>query len=473
MKLKTTLKCENSFVILLTALCAITFQHASAQISTVCTDPDNIIYGLTGNGEIREINVNTAATGTVVKNNSYTGNSPSKANGMGYNYVDGKFYYFKRNVGSSPNEFVSFHPATGTVTMLATTTCAAEVHTGCVSSSGTGYYTIDTDGNLNYYNITTNSWTFITSTIVDQNGNDVDAVVRSQNAGDMSIDGWGNIWLVTSSNSNYGLYRFPANLPTTPVASFTVTRVIDPSSTTPTGQSFAGIAFNPTGQIYMATKNGNRLYRLENTLSLTFVGTLGTSDLGNDLTSCSFPYKILPVLWKEFSATLAKNNQITLSWEVYEQNNQGYFVEQSLDGLSWNSLGFVSAENNPNDLSEYSFTTMGTSSGNIYFRLRTTDKTGRNGYSDVRMLTMPKSNNQLIAVWPNPARENIQVSNLAEEGTPFQKARLFDLNGQILIEKQLQPGLNTISLSTLKTGTYVLSMVATNGTIQTQKIIKQ
>lgn len=473
MKLKTTLKCENSLVILLTAVCLFTFQNASAQISAVCTDPDNIIYGLTGSGEIREINVNTAASGSVVKNTTYTGNSPNKANGMGYNYVDGKFYYFKRNVGSTPNEFVSFHPATGTVTMLATTTCAAEVHTGCVSSSGTGYYTIDVDGNLNYYNITTDSWTFITSTIVDQDGNDVDAVVRSQNAGDMSIDGWGNIWLVTSSSSNYGLYRFPANLPTTPVASFTVTRVIDPSASTPTGQSFAGIAFNPTGQIYMATKSGNRLYRLENNLALTFVGTLGSSDLGNDLTSCSFPYKILPVLWKEFSATLARNNQITLNWEVYEQNNQGYYVEQSLDGVNWNSLGFVSAENNPNDLSQYSFTTMGTNAGNIYFRLRTTDKTGRNGFSDVRMLTMPKANNQLIAVWPNPARENIQVSNLAEEGTPFQKARLFDLNGQILIEKQLQPGLNTISLSTLKTGTYVLSMIATNGTTQTQKIIKQ
>lgn len=472
MKLNSTLNCGNLLVALLTLASVFSLSQASAQITTVCTDPDNVIYGLTGNGEIMEIDVNTGASGTVIKNNSYSGNSPNKANGMGYNYVDGKFYYFKRNVGTSPQEFVSFHPATGTVTILSTSTCTAEVHTGCVSSNGTGYYTVDTDGNLSYYNILTNSWTFITSNIVDQYGADVDAVIRSQNAGDMSIDGWGNIWLVTSSNSNYGLYRFPANLPTSPVASFTVTRVIAPTASTPTGQSFAGIAFNPTGQIYMATKNGNRLYRLENNLGLTFVGTLGTSDLGNDLTSCSFPYKILPVMWKGFSATLQKNNQITLNWEVFEQNNQGYYVEQSLDGVSWNSLGYVTAENNPNDLSAYTFTTMGSATGNIYFRLRTVDKAGRNGFSDVRMVTIQKTG-AVVSVWPNPAHDNVQVSNIAEEGTPFQKARLYDLNGQMMMEKQLQPGLNNLSLSALKTGTYVLTLVAGNGKIQTQKIIKQ
>lgn len=471
MKLNSTLTRENVFVILMTMCFTFVFQVATAQISTVCTDPTNFIYGLSGSGEIREINVNTGASATLVKSTTYPGNAPSRANGMGYNYVDGKFYYFKRNVTESTPEFVSFHPATNTLTILANSTCTNNVHTGCVSSNGTGYYTVDTDGNLNYYNITTNTWTFITSTIVDQFGNDVDAVVRSQNAGDMSIDGWGNIWLVTSSNSNYGLYRFPANLPTTPVASFTVTQVISPSTSTPTGQSFAGIAFNPTGQIYMATKNGNRLYRMENDFSLTFINHIG-SDLGNDLTSCSFPYRILPVLWKGFSASLVKENQIQLNWQVYEMNTEGYYVEQSLDGISWNSLGYVKAKNDPSDLTSYSFATTGTATGNIYFRLRTIDISGRTGFSDVRMVTIQKAG-ITVSVWPNPATDQVQVMNASNEGTPFNKARLYDLNGKLLSEKNLQPGNNSISLTTLKTGTYVLSLVATTGKTQTQKIIKQ
>ncbi|NJO24634.1 MAG: hypothetical protein HC867_00870 [Bacteroidia bacterium] len=213
------------------------------QISDVCTDPTNFIYGLKANGEIYPININTAQVGTVVKNNSYSGNSPSSANGLGYNYLDGKFYYFKRNYGSSPQEFVSFNPSTNTVTILASSTITDDIHTGSISVTGTGYYTIDVQGTVHYYNISTNTWTFITSTIVDQFGNDVDAVIRSQSAGDMAIDGLGNIWLLTASNTNYGLYKFIANLPTTPVASITVRQMIAPTASTPTGQSFAGIAF--------------------------------------------------------------------------------------------------------------------------------------------------------------------------------------------------------------------------------------
>ncbi|MDX1954975.1 MAG: hypothetical protein SFU20_05535, partial [Chitinophagaceae bacterium] len=68
MKLNSTLTRENVFVILMTMCFTFVFQVATAQISTVCTDPTNFIYGLSGSGEIREINVNTGASGTLVKN---------------------------------------------------------------------------------------------------------------------------------------------------------------------------------------------------------------------------------------------------------------------------------------------------------------------------------------------------------------------------------------------------------------------
>jgi hypothetical protein len=60
--------------------------NTTAQISLVCTDPSNIIYGLTGNGLIYEINLNTAATGSTIKNGTYSGNSPNSSNVLGYNY---------------------------------------------------------------------------------------------------------------------------------------------------------------------------------------------------------------------------------------------------------------------------------------------------------------------------------------------------------------------------------------------------
>jgi len=443
-----------------------------AQISSVCTDPQNIIYGLTGSGEIREINVNTAATGTVIKNTTYSGSSPSSANGLGYNYLDGKFYYFKRNVTSSSQEFVSFNPSTNTVTILAPSTCTDDVHTGCVSSSGTGYYTVDVDGNLSYYNIVTNTWTFITSTIVDQYGNDVDAVIRSQSAGDMAIDGWGNIWLVTANSSNYGLYRFPASLPTSPVASFTVTQIIAPTATTPTGQSFAGIAFSPSGQIYMATKSGNRLYRMESNLSLTYIGAMTTSDIGNDLTSCSFPLRVLPIMWRSFDAVLKSNNTVLLTWEVTEETNKGFYVQFSTDGARWENLTFIESKNLPETITRYSFTHFSKLSGKHYYRIRGVGRDDDESYSTVKTISI-KNEKQAISLWPNPAKNQVNIINDGSSGTVFVQAQIFDLSGKQLSEIRMSPGENTININSLRAGTYLIRLKAENGLSVNEKIIKQ
>src|SRR5688500_8638420 len=109
------------FLLLLAAF--VPSNQSSAQTSVVCTNPNTIIYGLTANGQIYGINTATGAT-SVVKNSTYSGNAPDRANGMGYNYVNKKFYYFKRAVGNSPQEFVSFEPLTNTVTLLASSTLA-------------------------------------------------------------------------------------------------------------------------------------------------------------------------------------------------------------------------------------------------------------------------------------------------------------------------------------------------------------
>ena len=50
-------------------------------------------------------------------------------------------------------------------------------------------------------------------------------------------------------------------MPTTSVAQLTVKRVIAPTASTSTGNSFAGIAFNANGQIFLGTRgddNGHK-----------------------------------------------------------------------------------------------------------------------------------------------------------------------------------------------------------------------
>ncbi len=472
MKLTPTLKLTRMLKVFLPALIILTAKSASAQITPVLGNPINYIYGLTGNGEIDEIDNLTAATKVVIKNTTYSGNSASSANGLAYNTFNGKFYYFKRNVTSTPQEFVSFDPKTNTVTQLHISTCADDIHTGCVSFDGNGYYTVDILGNLNYYNILTNTWKVITSSFLDQFGNNVTNVIKTQSAGDMAIDGSGNIWLLTSSSSNYALYKISAPMPTNSVASITVSRYIDPATATPTGNSFAGIAFNANGQIFVSTKNDNRLYRLINISTLSFVGTFTTGDTGNDLTSQNFPTAVLAVTWKSFDVNVQRNNYVTLNWTVAEEDSKGFYVQHSMDGMNWEDLTFIQTKNIPETDRNYTYSYTNNQNGKQYYRIRQVDIIGKEHYSDVKTITI-NNDKQNVEIWPNPAKDFLQVVNKDAQSTNSSIAQIVDLSGRVHSEKQLQSGVNTFNISALPTGIYVVRIQGSNGISFDKKIIKQ
>jgi hypothetical protein len=155
------------------------FLHSGAQ---TCSDPVNVIYGLTNAGTIHPINVNTGVAGPAI-NPAYPGNAPDQSNGLGYNLLNGKFYYFKRIPSSTIIEFVSFDPATNTYAMLSNPATTSSVYSGSITVDGLGYYCWDTQGTLFYYNISSDTWTTITSTIVDQFGKDVDSIIRLNGSG--------------------------------------------------------------------------------------------------------------------------------------------------------------------------------------------------------------------------------------------------------------------------------------------------
>jgi hypothetical protein len=459
-------------VIFFAAVVVLFTAKSSAQTSSVCTDPANYIYGLTANGEIYPINVNNAVTGAATKNSTYAGNAPGSANGLGYNPVNERFYYFKRNVNMDPQEFVSFAPTTNTVTVLASSCMPAKVHTGCVSANGAGYYTIDIDGNFGYYNIATNSWTLITSSFKDQFNNDVSAVIQSQSAGDIAIDGLGNLWIITSSSSKYGVYKLNPPLPVTPVPQLSVTQVLAPSTPTPSGNIIAGIAFNPTGQIYLSTKYDERLYRLEDNLTTTFIACFSTSDVGNDLTSCSFPMGTLPVVWKNVTATLSGKNNAQISWQVIEENNKGFYIQHKTNGSNWIDIIFIPSRNSPEEIKSYAYLHQNIAGGKHYYRIRQVDIDGKESFSETRIISV-SDKNAILTVWPNPATDNISLQNNGEGPGLFVKAQLLDLSGRIVAEKKLQPGVNTLSLSSLHRGMYLLKLYNAEQTIYSQQIIKQ
>ncbi len=478
MKLVFTQK-ESSYAksILLAIFCIVASQTLSAQI---CASPNTIIYGLDGSGNIYPINVTNANVGSLVNTanystatTGYTPSSPSQPNGFGYNTANGLFYYFKINPGTGSQQFISYNPTTNKYLTLAPSPTTATVHAGCVNFNGTGYYCTDVNGKLFYYNILLNIWTTITSTIKDQSGNNVSTIIQTQNSGDMAVDGLGNLWILTSSSSNYALYEIMAPLPVIPATILTpviAKQIIAPTTATPGGASFEGIAFNPLGEIYMATSN-DKLYLLKTATTLTLVGTLSKSGVGNDLTSCSFPNSVLPVSWETFTASLEPGKTVLLNWTVAQQtNNKGYSIERSSDGANWESIGFRDDVEGENSSATYSFTDANPVSGKNYYRIHQEDLNGNSSYSIIQTLDIETTGT--VAVWPNPAKNIVNIKQGGNSEVFNINAEIFNQSGQKVSVSQLHSGINTVNIASLPSGFYIVHIDLSNGESYNQKLVK-
>ncbi|HLK27506.1 MAG TPA: hypothetical protein VKT28_02920, partial [Puia sp.] len=145
------------------------FFFASIAKSQMCLTPGSTIYGLSSNGNIVPVTVSNAAVGSPINATSYSGSGGASANALGYNTVNGKFYYFQNN-SSGGQVFMSYDPLMNVYTVLATSPITSTVNRGCVSFNGTGYYCLDQNGNLCFYNISNNTWVLIGKNFTDQYG---------------------------------------------------------------------------------------------------------------------------------------------------------------------------------------------------------------------------------------------------------------------------------------------------------------
>jgi hypothetical protein len=423
----------------------------------VCSDPSNVIYGLTNGGFIHPIDVNTGVVGSAI-NPSYPGNAPDQSNGLAYNGVNGRFYYFNRIPSSTIIEFVSFDPSTNNYTVLASPATTSSVYSGSITSDGTGYYCWDTQGRLFYYNIPSDTWTTITTTLVDQFGKDVDSIIRAHGSGDGAIDGYGNLWILPSSNTMYGLFRLNGPLPTTVVASITVEQVV--AMVAPPAK-FVGISFTATGQIFMCTST-DKMYRLEDNATLTLMSTM-TLNMG-DLTSCNFPLAILASEDYDLKATDV-NGQVKLTWNPSQQSGAfTYFVERSSDNKNWKT---ISKANDLNfSANRISFIDASPSGGRNFYRVKVQSTRG-NKYSAVRIIDLERE--VLFTVWPNPVANDLFIRNAEENAL----VTIFNESGSKVKAARISNGINNIDLKPLPTGRYFLTVRTSDGVNVTYKIIKR
>lgn len=157
----------------------------------------------------------------------------------------------------------------------------------------------------------------------------------------------------------------------------------------------------------------------------------------------------VPVELLSFSAKkMDKENR--LLWQTASETNVANFdIERSNDGLIFEKMGSIKANNTP---SVYAYSDRLFNQNNrdiIYYRLKTNDLDGRFSFSKTISVSSNYTEGSLIKVFPNPANEVLFIDNA--EGKSVEIINIF---GQIVASFSPINNHSEWAIHSLKTGVY-------------------
>ncbi|MES2778829.1 MAG: T9SS type A sorting domain-containing protein, partial [Bacteroidota bacterium] len=213
-----------------------------------------------------------------------------------------------------------------------------------------------------------------------------------------------------------------------------------------------------------------------------------TTDYDGQTRNVSFPYvgadentaSPLPVKLSSFTAT-AHANDVLVAWATAsESNNQGFDVERSVDGKSFETIGFVKGTGNSNKTTNYGLTDADafslTNSSVLYYRLRQVDYDGKVSVSEMVAVSQQTIDEHQLSIYPNPVGSTCTVSFTAT-ATSNVSISVTDIQGRVVTTQTVTAlkGINHTNLDSvnkLQSGVYFVK-VSINGDTQVIKLIKQ
>ncbi|MCB2380105.1 T9SS type A sorting domain-containing protein [Hymenobacter sp. BT635] len=185
----------------------------------------------------------------------------------------------------------------------------------------------------------------------------------------------------------------------------------------------------------------------------------------------------LPVELREFTA-LAQQANALLSWSTAsELRNAGFFVEVSLDGKTFQRVGFVAGKGTTTTVQQYRFMdTDAARRGPVqYYRLRQQDTDGTESYSPVRTVSFARPTvASSLAAAPNPARGNYTVHLTAAAAQTVQLT-VHDALGRLVSQQPvvLQAGANQLPAAftaAQPVGVYLLTAIIDGQVLRTRLV---
>ncbi len=177
---------------------------------------------------------------------------------------------------------------------------------------------------------------------------------------------------------------------------------------------------------------------------------------------------VFPVNLLEFSYTL-DNKTVKLQWETASEINGNYFlIQKSADGVKFSTIGKEISADVSNSEKQYVFQDNDPVNVN-YYRLAEVDLSGKSSYSNTLLVKLPQSS--ALNIIQNPVQNMLQVQvNSGEPKTNY--LVVYDCSGRRLKTANVSNGLQTIDISTLPSGTYILQLITSDGQICNERFVK-
>jgi hypothetical protein len=269
----------------------------------------------------------------------------------------------------------------------------------------------------------------------------------------LTFDDKGNLYVLQDGDRNHIWMVKPCHTQDNPkVELFAVT----PAGCEPTGMTFSPdykFMFlsiqEPDNNTKVMKDAANNMvqFNKSSTIVIARKENLGLSTLAINLLS--------------FDAIKTADNQVKLSWKFSTDQKQVKFeVQRMVFGNDFQTIETITKAATANQSAEFTFIDRAPFTGDNLYRIKSIDADGKESLSVVKMVNIPQLiSAQALAVYPNPASEQINVSVSADEPAKA-NLRIVDNSGRIVKQEKvdLQKGSNSLSynVQSLATGAYHL-----------------
>ncbi|MEP6584534.1 MAG: T9SS type A sorting domain-containing protein [Ginsengibacter sp.] len=149
------------------------------------------------------------------------------------------------------------------------------------------------------------------------------------------------------------------------------------------------------------------------------------------------PSIVLTTQVSDFKVSLKNDNKILIEWSVNAPANMSKDeIEVSRDGKIFKNQGQGYALNSGTILKyNYLYSTDENFTGNLFFRIKKTDLSGKIIYSDIKSVAINKKVNGIYSLYPNPSVSGVSIQFAKNAGGNYE-VKLLNTTGQKIFEKK-------------------------------------